>query len=988
MRYGILGDLEVRGPDGALVGLPRGHTLAVLAALLMRPNRGLSTADLLAAAWGGTEVGPAQLHKSISALRKLFDGGTIKTYNRFGYGVSIAPDDLDLLVFHRLVEEAEADRAARRAADEITRLREALALWRGSHPLANVRFGAPGAFAREIEALRGRRKRCAVRLFACEIERGEPAAVLDDLERFAAEYPADAQLCRLRMIALYQAGHAEDATAAYERFEREGDADKALRHLAYAMSLRNDRAVARAAGVGFPERSAPLPRQLPAGPAYLVGRDDLLAEVSGLLCRPRDRVVVICGPGGMGKTALALRAAHDAAGAYPDGQLWADLRGTTAQPADPAEVLAEFLRALGERGVPETARERAGLFRSLLADRRLLVVLDDAADDAQIRDLLPGDGDTTVLVTARRRLPGIEAPSHQVAPLGALAPAAASALFRRIVTAGNVDLTGEDEAVESVVRLCGGLPLALRIAALMRVDDFHRPTAELLRRLAEQGPDAFEHGHESLARTLAAGLAPLDDRARRLFVGLGRLTLPTFGEWTAAALLDEPGPAAGAALAQLAAVGMAEPAPGGGRYRFHDLTREYARGRATAAGEDLAAPARVCRALLTLTRRAHASLYGGQFDVVHTDLPDVAVPAAALAAASDAPRAWFEAERLNIRAAVEQAAALGLAGLCWDLAVSAHEFYALGQYFDDWRATHEVALAAARAAGDPRGTAMVLTALGQPPLVVSGTPGVSGVPELETAVRLLTEAGERHGLAMAQRTLANALRRRGELLRPLALFTGALASYRACGDVVGVQQTLRFLGQNHLDLGDAAAAVAFLLEAEQVARRLGSPRVLAPTLYWMGHAHLARGDLPAAATAFDEVLAAYPPSSGVGHAYARHGLGALAIARADFPAAADHLEQADALAAGADAVLAGRIQLALAALEKARDRPADQIVALLRAIARFRTCGAIYQETAAQAALADAYARSGDHEAADAARDRVNEVYDTAGVPDADRRHA
>lgn len=990
--YGILGDLEMRTPDGRLVDLPGGHHLSVLAALFLRANQQLSTPELLRAGWGDSDVKVAQLHKAVSAVRKLVaEAGrprAIQTRNRFGYELRAGDDELDMLRFKWHLEQADVQRSAQHTPAEIDHLRQAIGLWRGSRPLANV---PDPPFVADIAALVSRRKRTAVRLFALELARGEHAAILDDLTQFVAEDPADGQLCRQLMLALYRSGHATDATAALERHEEAigGGADRELRRLGYAMALHNDDAVAKAdEATARISRPVPLPRQLPPAAAHFVGRERPLGEIRQLLRGRRMTVVVISGPGGMGKTALALRAAHEAAGGYPGGQLWADLRGTSDHPVDPGEVLAEFLRALGETAVPERRRERIALFRSLTAERRLLMVLDDAADVAQIRDLIPG-GDCAVLVTARRRLPGVDAPVHHIAPLAALDHGTAAALFRNVVESAQVDVHAEGDAVEAVVRLCGGLPLALRIAAQMRVEDFHRPTSVLLRRLVEQGPAGFRHGGDSLARTIGAGLAPLDDRARRLFLSLGLLRLPSFGEWTAAALLDEAGPAAGAELAQLALVGMIDAIRPGARYGFHDLTRAYARDRALAelapATELTAAPARVCRALLTLTRRAHGALYGGQFDVVHSGLPDVAVPAAEWEAAAAAPREWFEAERLNIRAAVGQAAALGLAELCWDLAVSAHEFYALGAHFDDWRATHEIALAASRRAGDRRGEGMVLVALGQPPLVASGSPGVSGTPELERAVALLAEVGERHGRAVALRTLANALRRRGELARPLRQFTEALVHYRECGDMVGVQQTLRFIGQTHLDLCDHEAAVAMLREAERLARGLGKPQVLAPTLYWKGRAFLAQGDRAAAETAFGEVLAAFP-DGGIGHAYALHGLGDLALGAGELDTAAARLARAELCAReGADVLIEGRVQLSVAALEDARGARAEREVALVRAVELFQSCGAAHLEIEAQEVLAEAYAAMKDQRDAEAAaRDRIRELYE--GVPQGDRR--
>ena len=982
MIFQVLGDLELRDRAGALVALPRGRAAAVLAALLIMPNRQLSHTELLTAAWGSAEVRVAQLHKRISTLRQvLADAGrpdAIKTHDRFGYALEVAEDDLDLLVFQRLIRSADADRAAGRSTEEIGHIRAALDLWRGPEPLANV---TGHALQGDLGNLKRRRRRIAARLFAIEITRGRQEAVLEELQQFAAEDPADTSICRSLMTALYLNDQSAEAIRAYDRYvaaiERAsgGRPDPALRDLSYAMSNHQDDVVAKAAGVAASAGVAPVPRQLPAAPADFLGRDDLLAELTWLLRKPAAPVLVVSGAGGIGKTALALRAAHQQAADYPDGQLWAELRGTTSSPAEPAEVLAQFLRALGTPTVPETRDERAKLFRSLLAERRMLVVLDDAGSAAQIRDLIPGGSGSIVLVTARRRLPGIREGVHHVAPLAPFDPGTATAFFHSVVAAGGVDLTGEDAAVAEVVRLCGGLPLAVRIAASLRVEEFYRPTADLLRRLTEQGPTAFEYGDESLARTLGAGLAPLDDDARRLFAGLGLLTVPTFGEWTAAAVLDQPGPAAVAALAQLVAVSMIEPVRPGNRFRLHDLTREYARGLADQTPDRSAAPIRAARALLTLTRRAHTALYGVDFDVVHCDLADVDLPPSALAEASAAPQDWFERERLNIRAVVEQAAALGEAGLCWDLAVSAHEFFILGEHFDDWRTTHEIALAAARAAGDRRGEGMVLVSLGQPALVASGSAGVSGPAELETAIRLLTETGERHGLAIARRTLGNALRRRGELERPLALFTAALELYEQSGDVVGSMLTLRFIGHTHLDRGDNDQALAMFRRSEEVARSLGRPRLVAQTRYWTGRALLARGDLAGAGAAFGDVLAGSPPGSGVGRAYALQGLGELSIAAGEPETARRQLAEAEALAHdGADVLLEGRVSLAQAALEAAQGQPGEQIIALLRAVARFQACGATRLEIEAHTALAEAYARTGDPEAAEAARERAAEL--------------
>lgn len=998
MIYGVLGELEVRDPRGGRpLRLPTGRQLNVLAALLIQPNKRLSHADLLRMGWGRTDVAEAQLHKAVSALRTLLRpigrADDLVTHPRFGYELRAGDDDLDLLQFEKVATAAAAART-HRPAEEAELLGQALRLWRGPQPLSNV--PAP-MLDPLVLALRQRRKRLAVRFFKLRTMRGEFNGFLDELQRVAAEFPTDHELQKLLMVVLYRSGHRAEAVDVYERYAGEleaalGDVDSELRTLAYAMGAGNDDAVARAFPLEErPARSAPaVPKQLPAAPPGFVGRDPLIAELHWLLGAGSPyRVMVVPGTGGIGKTALALQAAHQRRGEYPDGQLWAELRGASADPAAPAEILAQFLRSLDVPVVPESLAERAALYRSLLADRRMLVVLDDAADGVQIGPLIPAGTGCKVLVTARRHLPDVPG-AHHVGTLEPLAEPDAAVLFESVVAASRIDLSGERAAVRDVVRLCGGLPLALRIAAALRVHDDPQPTVELVRRLRTHGPAAYAFGAESLARTLETGLAPLAAAHRRLFVDLGLLPLPTFGTWTAAALSDDPGQGR-AALAELAAASMVEstPAPVPRRFRFHDLTREYAHRRALAEHPDQRARdellSRVCAALLGLTRHAHARLYGGDFEVVHSDVPGAELPGDAYAEVDDDPIAWFQAERLAIRAAVDLAARLGLTALCWDLAVSAHEFYTILSLHDDWYATHTTALRACRSAGDRRGEGIVLTCLGQPALVAGGRrPGVSGIGELTRAVELLAAEKDEHGLAIARRTLGNAVRRRGRSTEALALFGAALHGYEAAGDTVGRGQALRFIGQVHLDRGDHAQAAAALARAQAVADEVGKPRPIAQTRYWSGCAYLAAGDLAGAERSFTAVRTMLGPDSGLGYAYASHGLGELARHRRDPVRAEEHLRLAVSLAhEHADALLEGRVRLSLAELWRDRGRGDEQVAELRRAARCFATVDAAYLEIQAQARLAGALA--GQPAAADAVWSRVEQLYDAGEVPEPDR---
>jgi tetratricopeptide (TPR) repeat protein/DNA-binding SARP family transcriptional activator len=998
--YRLLGDLEV-GQDGTLLDLPGGPTLMILTALLVNANRQLPKSALIRVGWG-EEVGEPQLPKRVGTVRDLLAEigrrEDLKTHSGFGYELRVAEDDIDTLLFQRLVRDAEEARRQGRPEDEIGGLRAALRLWRGAHPLSNV---PDHAFRHEMLALEQRRKRAAARLFELEIARGNHEAVLDELILTAGYYPADRRLCEQLMIAAYRCGHVADVMQTYERYqsvlleETGSEPDPLLRALHFAVARGDESAIAVAEATlakrsGTPAIAGPVvvPAQLPR-PVDIVGREDLVAEVTWLLRyepAPAVPVIVITGPGGIGKTALALRAAHESRDRYRDGQLYAELRDTSGTPVDVGEVAAQFLRTLGVTKVPETKTERLAVYRTLLAERRVLILLDDVADGAQVSELVPASSGCAVMVTSRQRLPEVNE-AHHVGSLEPLSPADSTELFLRVVRDAGVSLDDDQVAVDRVVELCGGLPLALRIAAALRVHGHPRPTAELAQRLTAQGPEAFAYGKLSVARTIGAGFDRLDPAGRQLFLGLGLLPLPRFGLWTAAALVDQPGADSAAALQQLTASFMLESIESEVRYRFHDLTRVYAHRRALAEdqpGHDLV-PGLAYRALLTLTRRAHACLYGGDFEVVHSAVADWDAPAEVLAEVKADPVAWFEKERLNIRAAVEHCAELGLVDLCWDLAVSAHEFYTIGGYFDDWYATHTTALAACRQVGDRRGEGVVLGCLNQPALVTNRrTDAATVLADLERAAEMLAQCGDRHGQAIVLRTQANALRRSGHLTKPLTLFDRALAHYVASGDQVGSWQTLRFIGQTYLDRGDYRQARRALEQAEAVATEVGHQRLMAQTRYWTGQACLALGDLASAQAAFDSVLRAYRDSSSIGHAYGSHGLGQVSWRLGHYDVAERNLTVAAMITSGgADAALECRVWLSIAELHGTRGEGDQQLAALHRAVSAGQ--GGSRLESRALAALAQALADRGDDAAADQAWARIEYLHQEADLPPEDR---
>ena len=429
-------------------------------------------------------------------------------------------------------------------------------------------------------------------------------------------------------------------------------------------------------------------------------------------------ISAIAGKAGVGKTALAVRVAHRLRPRFPDGQLYVNLRGAEAQALDPAEVLAGFLRALGVEGavIPEGLEERVRLYRSRLADRRVLVVLDNAASEAQVRPLLPGSHGCAVLVTSRARLGGLEA-AHSLT-LDVLDPDQAVALLAKLAGPGRV--AAEPEAAQQIVRLCGWLPLAVRIAGARLAGRPHWRLALLAERLADEHRrlDELATGDLEVRASVALSYHGRGEQERRLFRLLGLLAAPSFPAWVAAALLDIGLAEAEGLLERLVDAQLVEAAgqdqAGQLRYRLHDLLRVYARERLHAeepASAQQASLERVLQAYLTLAEQADALLepsglnhYGGDPARGPRDHPAAAI-------VERDPLGWLEAERASLVAAVEQACDAGLGELGWRLADALAGFFQLRAHWDDWQHTHALALAAARRAGDRDAEGRVLASL-------------------------------------------------------------------------------------------------------------------------------------------------------------------------------------------------------------------------------------------------------------------------------------
>jgi tetratricopeptide (TPR) repeat protein len=660
---------------------------------------------------------------------------------------------------------------------------------------------------------------------------------------------------------------------------------------------------------------------------------------------------------------------------FPDGQLFADLHGGGgSHQVSSMQVLERFLRALGVLGaqVPEGNDERAEVYRNLLADRKVLVVLDDVSSESQVLPLLPGNRAAGVIITSRSRLAGL--PGALRIEVDVLDADKSVDLLARI--AGVERVEAQSAAAAAVAEQCGHFPLALRIAGARLAARPHWSIQQLVDRLADETRrlDELRHGEMGIRPSISLTYESTGEQARQLFRRLALLDMPALSGWLSAALLDQPLATAENLLDDLVTAQLIETVGSGSgvdsHYRFHDLIRVFARERLAAeepVAERRAALERALSALLYLADKASNRLYGGDFGQIHSDAPRWPVPERVVEALVADPLSWYDRERVALVSGVRQAAQAGLTELCWSLASSAVALFESRIYLDDWRETHEIALEATKQAHNVRGQAAILSQMGE--LHITQLQFDQALRECTAAAQLFESIGDDHGVAVVTRHIATIDRLSGRLDDAARRYEQALAFFRRTGDHVTTASVLHRLAQVKLEQNKFGDAMELLSDALRLCRTARSARFEAQVLHRMGEACLLTGDLARAASTFEQARVITSEMGDlIGEAYALQGLGVAKVRQGEIDRARSALLRALELAGNVGERMAEALALlGLSELALASGEPGQAADLGRRVAAVFHGMEAPLHEARALALLSDAYTALDDADAAQAA---------------------
>jgi DNA-binding SARP family transcriptional activator/tetratricopeptide (TPR) repeat protein len=921
----------------------------VLGILAMRANRVISRGELVDAVWGQDPPASAEggIYTYVAGLRRIIEPnrsprgpGRVLVSSGAGYVLHLVPGQPDAVAFEQDLGRARQLRKAGDPAGAVAALNSALSLWRG------IAFaGVPGPFA-ETERVRLGELRSAAAEERADVllALGRHEEVVPDLTAMVADHPLRERMRGLLMIALYRCGRPGEALRVFQDGRRVlaeelgidpgGDLSRIYQQVLTmdpALEVPNGLAIraangsappdddatgtgtalddgSRRPGPGIPEPAVtPVPAQLPLDVPGFAGRHEELGMLQAMLPPPGEPepgqtvpIVVISGAAGTGKTALAVRFGRQVARRFPGGQLFVNLRGLdpATPPMEPAEALRFFLDALGvpPHRIPDGAQGRSALFRSLLDGKRMLIVADNARDVAQVRPLLPGSPGCMVVVTSRNELTGLVAAEGAVPlTLDVLGYAEAHEMLARRLGQGRV--AAEPEAAAEIISSCARLPLALSIAVGRAAVRPKRPLAELAAELrdARGRLDALEAGDAvtNVRAVLSWSYDQLPDPAARMFRLLGVHPGPDISLSAAASLAGMARADAGDALRELARTHMvAEHLPG--RFTFHDLLRAYASDLAERHDPE---PERRAAAHRVLDHYLHTAMAASQRFSPHrpplrlTPAQPGVLPADVTE--RDQAMAWFDAEVPVLLALIAFADANGFDTHAWQIPWTLGPFFNRRGRWQDYTATQQIALAAARRLGDTLALAHTHYLLGNAQkqlgdydaadpnfrraldefrklgdradegMVLNGLAAMlekqERYPEALAvaldALRMLKAAGHWWTQANLENGVGWLYAHLGQYDQALTHCQRALSLHRDSGHRGGTADTLDSIGYVYLHLGDIALAKAHYAKAIEAYREIGSPFGEGNSLTGLGDALLAEGDPGGAATAWREAVA-------------------------------------------------------------------------------------------------------------------------------------
>lgn len=941
VRFEVLGPLRAWREDAGM-DLGPVQQQVVLAVLLLHKNRPVGRQQMINAVWGETEPRYALnlLHRHVAGLRRVLEPSRRArgapgqlTWTDAGYLLTVPAGGLDLEVFDQGLERARKARASGDLQAAADGLKSVLAIWRG--PVCD---GLTSPF---LDAQREQYDERRISIVEERIELGlaigDHGDLITELRQLIADHPFRETLHGLLMLALYQSGRRADALAAFQdarrllREELGVDPAVSLQQL-HQQILTADpelgstahQGVAIAGGSRMGDQR-PVPAQLPHSVPDFTGRDAELDWLGTLVTRYGSdsvKAVVItsiAGTAGVGKTALAVHWAHEIRGLFPDGQLYVNLRGfgPTGTAMEPAEAIRGFLDAFAvePEQIPADLDAQAALYRSVLATRRVLIVLDNAGDADQVRPLLPGSAGCLVVVTSRNLLTGLIA-ADGAYPLSVdLLPASdARELVARRLGAHRV--AAEPEAVEQIIASCARLPLPLSIATARAATRPGATLAALAEELREAHGrlDVLDGGDQAtdVRAVFSWSYQRLSAPAAHLFRLLGFHPGPDFSIHAVASLVGVPLMRVRSSLTELARAHLIMEITSG-RFTLHDLLRAYATELAEATepeDERRAAEHRVLDHYLHSAYRAEEMLNP------HRDDPITLLPARSGVTPED-PRghqeglAWFAAEYPVLLAAIRQAVSRGFDTHAWQLAWTLTPFFQRSGRWHDSVAAQTMALRAAQRGADPRGQAVTHGCLAYAYVRLERYGDAQ--QHLLQALGFYEELADHIGEAHAHRTLTWLLDSQARYSEALPHAQRALELFTAAGHRTGEARALNGIGWFHVQLGDHSSGLSYCQRALDLQREIGDQFDQADTLHSLGQAHHHLGHHSETIACYQEAIELYQD---FGHRYSQ------AEALVDLGHAHDAIGDSDSARAAWGQ--------ALSILEQLGGREADQVRALLQ----------------------------------------------------------